>query len=72
MDLGLPGMPGDAVAARLKVIDPKIVTVLVTGWELAENDPRFDPFDFFLKKPYQLSQIQEMVLSAIAQRYQAK
>jgi hypothetical protein len=35
----------------LRKADPKLVTVLITGWELAENDHRLEPFDLRYQKP---------------------
>ena len=31
IDLGLPSIPGDQVAQRMKEVDPSLVTVLITG-----------------------------------------
>jgi len=52
IDLGLPGIPGDQVARELRRIDPTLATVLVTGWRLEQDDPRLEPFDFVLLKPF--------------------
>ena len=52
IDLGLPGtMPGNQVAEKMKALDPHIVTVLITGWELTGRDARLVPFDFYIQKP---------------------
>jgi PAS domain S-box-containing protein len=52
IDLGMSGMSGDRVAEELRSRDPLISTVLITGWELSEDDPRRDPFDFQMMKPF--------------------
>ncbi|MDA0337978.1 MAG: hypothetical protein O2782_22645, partial [bacterium] len=45
IDLGLPGLPGDLVAARMRQLDPSPATILMTGWRLEANDARLCPFD---------------------------
>ena len=52
IDLGMSGISGDRVARELRSRDPLISTVLITGWELSEDDPRRDPFDFQMTKPF--------------------
>lgn len=52
IDLGMPGMPGDQVAAQLRRADPILSTVLTTGWDLATGDPRLRLFDLHLTKPF--------------------
>lgn len=51
IDLSLPRVPGDRIARRIRQVDPAVVTVLMTGWDLSENDPRRVPFDDFIPKP---------------------
>ena len=66
IDLGMAGMAGDHVARAMRRIDPHAVTVLITGWELAEGDPRWNAFDFDIKKPFEdLHKIQAVVAQAI-------
>ena len=69
IDLGLPGTPGDEVARQLRRRDPSLSTVLVTGWELAVDDPRRVPFDFHLAKPFaDLDELENTIARAIALR----
>ena len=68
IDLKLPGVLGDEVAFKLKQIDPRLVTVLMTGWDVLEDDPRKELFDFFVKKPFRLAQMKELVSEAVASR----
>ncbi|MCZ6635928.1 MAG: ATP-binding protein [bacterium] len=51
LDLGMPGMSGDLVAAEMRRADPEVALVLITGWNLEEDDPRLSIFDFQLSKP---------------------
>ncbi len=52
IDMGLPGLPGDELARRLRKLDPSLVTVLISGWNLGEGDSRLEAFDFYLRKPF--------------------
>ncbi|MDP6038200.1 MAG: response regulator, partial [Candidatus Latescibacteria bacterium] len=65
IDLGLPGkMPGNQVAEKMKALDPHIVTILISGWELTDQDARLAPFDFYIQKPVGAP---EHLLNVIAQ-----
>ena len=63
IDLGMPAMPGNEVARRLKAIDPDLVAVLVSGWELEDDDPILDHFDGYIPKPFKLSTIRSLLNS---------
>ncbi|MCZ6632418.1 MAG: ATP-binding protein, partial [bacterium] len=52
IDLGLADMSGDEVARKIREIDPIVGLVLITGWELREDDERLSAFDFWLQKPF--------------------
>jgi len=52
VDLGLPNMPGDRVARRLKDMHPELAAILISGWELDDGDVRREPFDLSLQKPF--------------------
>ena len=69
IDLGLPGMPGDQVARQIQRLDPLVVAVLITGWDLKPDDPRLVPFDFWLQKPLaDLDQLEATVARAVGLR----
>ena len=51
IDLSLPKVPGDQIARQLRNMDPTVVSVLMTGWDLSEDDPRRVPFDDHIPKP---------------------
>jgi len=52
IDLGMPRKSGDQVAQQMRQADPSVATVLMTGWNLSENDPRMSVFDFKIPKPF--------------------
>ncbi len=67
IDLGLPNLPGDALARQLRGLDPALATVLITGWDLAPHDPRLTAFDFCLSKPFRdLAEVETVVGRAVA------
>ena len=67
IDLGLPEIPGDKLAREIRLADPAVSCVLITGWQLAENDVRLDPFDFHIQKPFRkASQIRRIMSRALS------
>ncbi len=67
IDLGIPGRPGDELAKLFKERNPRLRTLLVTGWDLKEDDPRRQPFDLYIKKPFNVRRIEQAVAQLLAQ-----
>jgi len=65
IDLGIPTVPGDKVAADMREQDPALVTVLSTGWVLEESDPRSEGFDLHLQKPILGPDLDEVIATAM-------
>jgi len=66
IDLGMPGLPGDRVAREMRRIDPAVITVLITGWDLKLDDPKLTLFDFQVQKPFDdLDEVENVVARAI-------
>jgi CheY-like chemotaxis protein len=65
IDLGIPGVPGNELASKIKESDPDVVTVLITGWEVPPGDPRLQYFDHHIRKPFGLVEIRELVERAL-------
>ena len=61
IDLGLPGIPGNQVAQQIRQVDPSLVAVLITGFELEAHDPRLASFDLWYRKPLSVGQLNEML-----------
>ncbi|PCH58996.1 MAG: hypothetical protein COC19_07890 [SAR86 cluster bacterium] len=57
IDLGMLDVPGNVVAKHAKDKQLKIVTILVTGWQLAEGDERLEIFDGFILKPIHRAEV---------------
>ena len=69
IDLTMPELTGDQLAAQLRSIDPMMQTVLFTGNYLEWTDPRLAPFDFYVEKP-DFHRLIEVVGQATALRQQ--
>ena len=66
IDLGMPDMPGDQVALKIQEVAPLVSRVLMTGWELTDEDPRLNAFDLRLQKPLDdLRKIQDIVARGV-------
>jgi signal transduction histidine kinase/CheY-like chemotaxis protein len=65
IDLSLPGVPGDQIAAQIKQMDSAMVTILMTGWVLEEGDPRLVPFDHRVQKPFMPQDLEQVIRRAI-------
>lgn len=62
LDLGMPGLPGHELAVRVRRAWPDACLILLTGWDLAQDDPRLRPFDHHLRKPIDnLASLQALV-----------
>lgn len=66
IDLGLPTMPGNQVAQKMKQVDPSLVTVLITGWGLGDADLRLLSFDYWLQKPVDLEEMKNVLAKAVS------
>jgi two-component system cell cycle sensor histidine kinase/response regulator CckA len=66
IDLGLSGIPGDRIGRMLRQSDRSLATVLISGWELADDDPRVQQFDFRLRKPFDdLDNVHSVIAEAV-------
>ena len=66
IDIGMPSVPGDRVAGEMKGRDASLVTVLITGWEIDDDDAGLAHFDFRIRKPFDdLDEVEDVVARAI-------
>ena len=66
IDLGIPGMPGDQLLQEVRKSDSVVSAVLITGWELDNDDSRVSAFDFRIQKPFaDLVEVANVVAHAV-------
>jgi CheY-like chemotaxis protein len=67
VDLKMPGMNGWDAADAIKEIDPDIMVILMTGWNVRLDDESLDkgPVDAVITKPFDLSEIYDVIAMAI-------
>jgi PAS domain S-box-containing protein len=65
-DLGMPGISGWDVAREVKIIREKTLVALVTGWDVQYQRENIEQYriDFILHKPFQVSNIMDVVSMA--------
>lgn len=67
--LGMAEAPGGRLAEQLKQLDAEVITVLITGWEVQEFDPRMAGFDFRIQKPFEdADEVRNLVARAVELR----
>lgn len=68
LDLKLPGMSGDELSIKLKEIEPDLVTVLMTGWDVLGEDDLTQAFDYHITKPFRFNELKDVVKQACEKR----
>ena len=65
-DLGMPGISGWDVAREIKTIREQTLVALVTGWDVQYQRENIEQYriDFILHKPFQVSNIMDVVSMA--------
>jgi PAS domain S-box-containing protein len=73
-DLGMPGMSGWEVTARIKSINDKVPVALITGWnvELDCSEMNDRGIDLVMHKPFKMEQILNLVQEGMILRDQLK
>ncbi len=61
---------GDEVARKLRDQNPAMALILVSGWDLPDEDPRLAPFDFYLHKPFDTTGVRRIVDAALQLTHQ--
>jgi PAS domain S-box-containing protein len=69
-DLAMPGIPGWEVAKQIRLIDPSVPIVLITGWgvELEEEKIARSGVDLVLSKPFAKSEVLRSVQDTLVHR----
>jgi hypothetical protein len=69
-DLGLPGMPGDELARRIRALDPTVPIVFATG-QMHPPEDVAALSAYVLHKPYEVGEIERAISCATAERASA-
>jgi signal transduction histidine kinase/ActR/RegA family two-component response regulator len=72
IDLKLPGMSGDELSVKLKEIEPGLITILMTGWDVLEEDDVKKAFDYHISKPFRFNELKDVVKRACEKRQKGK
>jgi len=69
-DLGMPGISGWDLVRELKTLDPKLPTVLITGWgfQLREDEIKAKKVDYVLSKPFKIKEVTRVIDRILARR----
>jgi signal transduction histidine kinase/CheY-like chemotaxis protein len=62
-DLGLPGMDGLELATQIKAIDPQMVIILISGWEIEKSVAELQSrgVDGIIAKPFKIETALEII-----------
>ncbi len=64
-DLGLPDISGWEVINIARQIEPDVVTGVITGWDVSEEEAKQKGVDFLVNKPFEANQIAQVVANAV-------
>ena len=69
-DLGMPGISGWDLVRELKALEPKLPTVLITGWgfQLREDEIKAKQVDYVLPKPFKIKDVTRMIDRILARQ----
>ena len=67
-DLGMPGISGWDLVRELKLLNPKLPTVLITGWgfQLREDEIKAKQVDYVLSKPFKIKEVTRVINRILA------
>ncbi len=69
-DLGMPDMNGWDLLGQIKQRDPRVPTILITGWgrQFTEEEARARGVDFVIEKPFDQDDLREVLADAMGSR----
>ncbi|MCP4252571.1 MAG: GAF domain-containing protein [Candidatus Scalindua sp.] len=63
--LGLPDISGWELINTVRQIEPDVVTGVITGWDVSEEEAKQKGVDFLVNKPFEANQIAQAVANAV-------
>jgi PAS domain S-box-containing protein len=67
-DYGIPGITGIELSARIKEINEKTITVLLSGWKLDNIKKYKNVVDLFLQKPFKLDVLLKQISKVMSEK----
>jgi CheY-like chemotaxis protein len=69
-DLGMPDMNGWELLEQIKQRDPRVPTVLITGWgrQFSEDEARERGVNFVIEKPFDQDDLRDILAEALSPR----
>jgi len=64
-DLGMPDLSGWEVINIARQIEPGVISGVITGWDISEAEAKQKGVDFLITKPFESSQIIQVVANAV-------
>jgi DNA-binding NtrC family response regulator len=68
LDFVLPGIKGDAVAEKIRGLDPKLPIILFTGYKSSIPDETLSKFSTVLEKPTHPQKLLSAIMAAVSTR----
>jgi signal transduction histidine kinase/CheY-like chemotaxis protein len=67
-DLGMPDMNGWDLLGQIKQRDPRVPTILITGWgrQIGDDEARARGVDYIIEKPFDQDDLREVLAEAMA------
>jgi CheY-like chemotaxis protein len=67
-DLGMPDMNGWDLLGQIKQRDPRVPTILITGWgrQISDDEARARGVDYIIEKPFDQDDLREVLAEAMA------
>ncbi|MBC8554745.1 MAG: response regulator, partial [Candidatus Brocadiales bacterium] len=64
-DLGMPDISGWDVINIARQIEPDVITGIITGWDISEEEAKQKGVDFLITKPFESNQVARAVANAV-------
>ena len=64
-DLGMPDISGWDVINIARQIEPDVITGIITGWDISEEEAKQKGVDFLITKPFESNQLVQAVANAV-------
>jgi CheY-like chemotaxis protein len=66
-DLGMPDMNGWDLLGQIKQRDPRVPTILITGWgrQISDDEARARGVDYMIEKPFDQDDLREVLAEAM-------